>query len=105
MKSISVQELKSKIDRHEPFQLVDVRETYEREICRLNSEHIPLEKLISEKDRLRRDIPVILHCRAGDRAKAAVAALEQKHGFENVYNLEGGILAWAEQFDPEMEKY
>ncbi len=105
MKSISVEELKSKMDHSKPFQLVDVRETYEREICRLNSEHIPLEKLIAEKGRLRTDIPVILHCKAGDRAKAAVAALEQKHGFTNVYNLEGGILAWAERIDPDMEKY
>lgn len=105
MKTISVRQLKAKMEAKEPFQLIDVREKYEREICALQSEHIPLENLIHQKDRLRKDIPVILHCRAGDRAKAAVAALEQKHGFTNVYNLEGGIMAWAEQFDPEMEKY
>lgn len=105
MKSISVEELKSKMDQGASFQLVDVREQYEREICSLDSEHIPLENLLNELDRLRRDVPVILHCRAGDRARAAVAALEQKHGFDNVYNLEGGIIAWAEQLDPAMEKY
>jgi len=105
MKSISVEELKSKMDAGAPFQLIDVREQYEREICKLNSEHIPLENLLSELNRLRKDIPVILHCRGGDRARAAVAALEQKHGFSNVYNLEGGIMAWAERFDPNMEKY
>ncbi len=105
MKSISVEALKSKMDEGAPFQLIDVREPYERDICRLNSEHIPLENLLSEIDRLRRDIPVILHCRSGDRAKAAVAALEQKHGFDNIYNLDGGIIAWAERFDPNMEKY
>lgn len=105
MKSISVEELKSKMDGNEPFQLIDVREEYERNICRLDSEHIPLEKLIAQKNRVRKDVPVIFHCRAGDRGKAAVAALEQKHGFDNLYNLEGGIMAWADRFDPNMEKY
>lgn len=105
MKSMKVEELKSKMDNNEPFQLVDVREPYEREICRLNSEHIPLETLLAEKHRLRTDVPVIIHCRSGDRAKAAVAALEQKHGFDNLYNLDGGIIAWATQFDPDMETY
>lgn len=105
MKSISVEALKSKMDEGAPFQLIDVREQYEREICHLNSEHIPLADLLNEIGRLRKDIPVILHCRSGDRAKAAVAALEQKHGFDNVYNLDGGIMAWADRFDPNMEKY
>lgn len=105
MKSMRVEELKSKMDNNEAFQLVDVREPYERDICTLDSEHIPLETLLAEKHRLRNDIPVIIHCRTGDRAKAAVAALEQKHGFENLYNLDGGIIAWAERFDPNMEKY
>lgn len=105
MKSISVGELKIKIDNRESFQLIDVREPYERDICRLDSEHIPLETLLAEKHRLRTDVPVIIHCRSGDRAKAAVAALEQKHGFDNLYNLDGGIIAWARQFDPDMEIY
>lgn len=105
MKSITVEELKSKMDEGVPFQLIDVREEYERSICSLNSEHIPLENLLNALDKLRRDVPVILHCRSGDRARAAAAALEQKHGFNNVYNLEGGIMAWADRFDPAMEKY
>ncbi len=105
MNTITVLELKAKMDGNEPFQLIDVREKYEREICTLNSQHIPLENLIQQKDLLQRDIPVILHCRAGDRARAACVALEQKHGFTNVYNLEGGILAWAEKIDPKMEIY
>lgn len=106
MKNISVEELNYKIERNEPFQLIDLREPYERDICKMEqSEHIPLDKLLSSLDRLNKDIPVILHCRTGDRARAAAAALEQKHGFDNVYNLEGGIIAWAERYDPNMEKY
>lgn len=105
MKTLSVVELKNKMDQNEPFQLIDVRETYEREICSLHSEHIPLATLLEKKDHIRTDIPVILHCRSGDRARAAVAALEQKHGFNNLYNLEGGIIAWAERYDPDMETY
>jgi rhodanese-related sulfurtransferase len=105
MNSITVEELQKKMKLGEPLQLIDVRENYEREICTLQSEHIPLEQLMQQLERIRTDIPVIFHCRSGDRAKAAVATLSQKHGFENIYNLEGGIMAWADRIDATLEKY
>lgn len=105
MKFISVEALKMKLENHEDFQLVDVREAYERCICNLSSEHIPLEILLTEKSRIRKDAPVVMYCRSGDRAKAAVAVLEQNHGFNNLYVLQGGIVEWANRMDPDMETY
>ncbi|TVR37078.1 MAG: hypothetical protein EA392_13660 [Cryomorphaceae bacterium] len=105
MKTITAEELREKLLSGSPVQVIDLREAYERDICSLNSEHIPLGDLLTQLHQLRRDVPVVLHCKGGDRAKAAVAALHQKHGFDNVYNLEGGIMAWAERIDPLMEKY
>lgn len=105
MKTITAEELREKLLSNSPVQIIDLREAYEREICSLNSEHIPLGDLLNQLHKLRKDIPVVLHCKGGDRAKAAVAALYQKHDFDNVYNLEGGIMAWAERIDPLMEKY
>lgn len=105
MKVISVEELKAKMEDHEDFQLVDVREKYERLFCNLKSENIPLEVLLNQKDRIRRDVPVVMYCRSGDRAKAAVAVLEQNHGFSNLYVLQGGIVEWANRMDPDMETY
>lgn len=105
MKEISVQELKQKIDNKEDFQLIDVRETFEYETSNLEGENIPLGGILIEVDKVSREKPVVIHCRSGKRSAAAVMQLEQMHGFDNLYNLKGGILAWQEAFDPSMPVY
>jgi rhodanese-related sulfurtransferase len=105
MKEVSVQELKQKIDNKEDFQLVDVRETFEYETSNLGGVNIPLGGLLIEADKISRDKPVIMQCRSGKRSAAAVMQLEQAHGFTNLYNLKGGILAWQEAFEPNMPVY
>jgi rhodanese-related sulfurtransferase len=105
MKEITVEELKQKIDNNEDFQLVDVRETFEYEMSNLNGLNIPLGGLLIEVDKIATDKPVIMQCRSGKRSAAAVMQLEQMHGFTNLYNLEGGILAWQREFDPSMPVY
>ncbi|WP_316850007.1 rhodanese-like domain-containing protein [Pedobacter agri] len=105
MKEISVQELKEKIDNKEDFQLIDVRETFEYEVSNLNGENIPLGGILIEADKVSKDRPVIVQCRSGKRSAAAVMQLEAQYGYENLYNLKGGILAWQEAFDPNMPVY
>ncbi|RZK48987.1 MAG: rhodanese-like domain-containing protein [Pedobacter sp.] len=105
MKEISVQELKSKIDNKEDFQLIDVRETFEYEVSNLDGLNIPLGGLLIETDKIATDKPVIMQCRSGKRSAAAVMQLEQALGLDNLYNLKGGILAWQEAFDPTMPVY
>ncbi len=105
MKEISVQELKQKIDNKEDFQLIDVRETFEYETSDINGLNIPLGGILLEVDQIATDKPVIIHCRSGKRSAAAVIQLEQLHGFDNLYNLKGGILAWQEAYDPNMPVY
>ncbi|WP_131537559.1 rhodanese-like domain-containing protein [Pedobacter nototheniae] len=105
MKEISVQELKQKIDAKEDFQLIDVRETFEYEVSNLEGENIPLGGILIEADKVAKDKPVIIQCRSGKRSAAAVMQLEQQYGFDNLYNLKGGILAWQEAFDPNMPVY
>ena len=105
MKSITVQELKYMIDHEEDFQLVDVREPYENDICTLNGKLIPLREIPMNSEEIDRDKKVIIHCRSGKRSGDAITFLEQQHGFTNLYNLAGGILAWASEIDPTMESY
>ncbi|KQR69614.1 MULTISPECIES: rhodanese-like domain-containing protein [unclassified Pedobacter] len=105
MKEISVQELKEKIDNKEDFQLIDVRETFEYEVSNLDGENIPLGGILIEADKVAKDKPVIMQCRSGKRSAAAVMQLEAQYGFDNLYNLKGGILAWQEAFDPNMPVY
>ncbi len=87
------------------FQLIDVREPYEYEICHLGGELIPMAEVMDHVDRISRDKKVVVHCRSGKRSASVIRALEQLHGFDNLFNLEGGVLAWADEIDPEMPKY
>jgi|SRR5690606_8356532 len=104
METITVDELKEKIDKKEDFQLVDVRETFEYETSNINGENIPLANILLEKDKIAQDKPVIIHCRSGKRSAQAIKLLEGQ-GFSNLANLEGGIIAWRDQFDPDMIVY
>jgi adenylyltransferase/sulfurtransferase len=55
-------------------------------------------------DEIAKDKPVVIHCRSGARSGRIVEYLESQ-GFDNLYNLKGGILAWADEIDPNMSKY
>lgn len=104
MKEISVQELKEKLDKGEDFQLIDVREDFEYQTSNLGGELIPLGGILIEQDKIAHDKPVVIMCRSGRRSAAAIMQLEQQ-GFTNLYNLQGGILAWSQEIDPSMSIY
>ncbi len=104
MKEITVQELKQKLDNSEDFQLIDVREPFEYEICNLDGELIPMGIILNETEKISKDKTVIIHCKSGGRSGAIVNELE-KIGFTNLYNLKGGILAYAREIDPSMTTY
>lgn len=105
MKEKSAAELKLLIDSHANFQLIDVREADECEICSINGEHIPMGDIPDQINRIAKDKPVIIHCRSGKRSANVIDYLESNFGFTNLYNLKGGILAWADEIDPNMTKY
>lgn len=102
MKSITVTELKKKMDDGDDFQLIDVREMFENEAANINGKLIPMGEILERLHEIEREKPVIVHCRSGKRSANVIAALEQQHGFTNLYNLEGGIMAWASQIDPSL---
>ena len=104
MNEVTVQELKQKIDNKEDFQLIDVREPFEYEMSNLDGENIPLAGIVLESEKISKNKPVIMQCRSGARSAAAVMQLEQL-GYKNLYNLKGGILAWAAEFEPDMTVY
>ena len=105
MKEKSVTELKEMIDNGVDFQLIDVREPHEFEICNLKGELIPRNEIPDNVDKISKVKPVVIHCRSGARSGRIIQFLEQQYGFENLYNLEGGILAWADEIDTSMPKY
>lgn len=104
MKEVTVEELKAKIDNNEDFQLIDVREEFEYETSNLGGLNIPLAEILLEKDKISKDKPVIVQCRSGKRSAQAILLLERE-GYDNLSNLTGGILAWRDQFDEDLDVY
>jgi len=105
MKEITVTELAELQQSKSYFQLIDVREPNEVEICEIGGELIPMGVVSEYIDRFSRDKKVIVHCRSGKRSGDVILYLEQNHGFENLYNLKGGILAYADEIDSSLTKY
>ncbi|WEK37922.1 MAG: molybdopterin-synthase adenylyltransferase MoeB [Candidatus Pseudobacter hemicellulosilyticus] len=105
VKEISVKELYNWQVKGETFQLIDVREPHEYDIVNIGAELIPLATVSANADRVHRDQKVVIHCKMGGRSAKAVRELEEKFGFDNLYNLKGGILAYIDEVQPELTKY
>jgi rhodanese-related sulfurtransferase len=85
--------------------VLDVREPWELEICRLDgSIDIPLGTLPGRAAMLPRAGKLVVMCHHGRRSAQAVEWL-RANGFPNAINLAGGIDAWARRIDPEMRTY
>jgi adenylyltransferase/sulfurtransferase len=102
---ITVEELKAKIDRQDPFFLIDVRERNEYEISRIpGSTLIPLGELPRRLDEIPAGKEIVVHCKMGGRSAKAADLLREK-GYTNVHNVKGGVLAWSDRIDPSQPKY
>ncbi len=100
MKEVTVEELKKMIDAKEDIQIIDVREVSEYQAANIDGVLIPLATVPQNTDKILKDKKVIVHCRSGKRSANAIAFLESNHGYDNLYNLVGGILAWKDKIDP-----
>ncbi|MEN9347651.1 MAG: rhodanese-like domain-containing protein [Flavobacteriales bacterium] len=103
MKEISPSELHSWKNEGKAYQLIDVREEHEVAYCSIGGEHIPMEQIISNLERIREDVPVIFHCQSGRRSEAVVYWIEQKFNRDNLYTLKGGIAAYGQDIDSSLE--
>lgn len=104
MKEITPSELKQRIDKGEDIEIIDVRETYEHETSNIGGKNIPLYSLLSRLDEIPHDKTVVVHCRSGARSASAIIELERRYNYSNLYNLKGGIVAWANEVDPSISK-
>ncbi|MGB0932510.1 MAG: ThiF family adenylyltransferase, partial [Chitinophagales bacterium] len=105
VKEVTVRNLQNLLKKGADFQLIDVREPYEYEIVNIEGELIPLGQITQETNRISKDKQVIVHCRSGKRSADAIRALEQEFGYENLYNLKGGVLAYAKEIDTSLAVY
>src|SRR3712207_4850051 len=101
---ITVQELKGRMENGERVSVLDVREPHEYEVANIGARLIPLGELPERLVELDRDESLAVHCKTGGRSARAVKLLKES-GFQNVYNVKGGITAWSEEIDPSVPKY
>ena len=99
MQTITVEELKQRLDAGEKLNIVDVREPHEHEEFNIGGTLIPLGDIrnmqVDELESLKND-EIIVYCRSGNRSGQACMILETM-GFKNTKNLSGGMLAWQEK--------
>ncbi len=96
--------VKTWLDEGEDFSFIDVRQPDELAIARVSAAE-PLDYNASERYMsLPKDRKIVFLCRAGERS-LDVASYFIGHGFQQVYSVQGGILAWSDQVDPSIQKY
>lgn len=97
--------LKKQIDSHADIELIDVREEFEVEKCKIkDSKHIPMNQIPNHLKDLDNKKKLIIICKSGVRSYHVCQFLHQE-GFKNIYNLKGGIINWALEIDNSLELY
>jgi len=94
MKEITQEELKNWMSMEKDFQLIDVREVHEYNEFNIGAELMPLSSFVAHVDKIKEDLPVVVHCRSGARSAQAIQFLVKERGYDNLYNLVGGVLDW-----------
>jgi adenylyltransferase/sulfurtransferase len=107
VRELTVTELKERLDRGDQLTIIDVREPNEWQIANLEgngSRLIPLGQIGDRANELNPDEEIVLHCKLGGRSAKAYEKLAAA-GFKKIWNLKGGITAWADEIDRSMPKY
>ena len=102
IKELDVNALQSYFDEGKKIRLLDVRGVGEMAQGMIpNAEKLPLHTLPARLNEISADEVTVLYCRSGARSAQGVGFMAQQ-GFDNVYNLRGGIMAWAQNGMPLM---
>jgi rhodanese-related sulfurtransferase len=100
MQTITVEELKTRLDAGEQINLVDVREPHENAEFNIGGLLYPLgnvQMMMVDDLEPFKDTELIVYCRSGNRSGQACLILDTL-GFRNTKNLAGGMLAWKEKY-------
>ncbi|MDR2354017.1 MAG: molybdopterin-synthase adenylyltransferase MoeB [Deltaproteobacteria bacterium] len=104
--SITVQELKTRFDNHEKFQVIDIREPHERSLFNFQgSVPIPFGQLVRRMDEFNPQEDLIFICKIGQRSLYAIKALKDAGYTGPMYNLKDGVNAWAREIEPGLVTY
>jgi adenylyltransferase/sulfurtransferase len=105
--TITPRELRELLDSGKKLALIDVREQVEWDINHIEGAQLIPKSVISSGEglaQLPQDRTAVLYCKTGVRSAEALAAVK-KAGFSDAVHLQGGIVAWAKQMQPDMVMY
>ena len=102
---ITPKQVKERLERGEKFMLVDVREPWEHQLCRIEgAKLVPLGTVASNLQMFEAAEDVVLYCHHGRRSLDAAAWLQQ-HGVDGARSMAGGIERWSSEVDPSVPRY
>ncbi|MCQ9328855.1 rhodanese-like domain-containing protein [Pelistega suis] len=102
---LTVQTLKQWRDEGKDFTLLDVRQDDEVAYAHIKGyQHIPMHLIPIRHAEINDDKPLVIYCHHGMRSYQ-VGLFLANMGFENIYNLQGGIDAWSKEIDPSVPLY
>ncbi|MCX2483440.1 molybdopterin-synthase adenylyltransferase MoeB [Pedobacter sp. MR2016-24] len=105
IKNVSPEQLQDWQEEGIVYQLIDVREQQEYDLVNLGGLLIPLDTIGDLPQKIDKDKKVVIHCKSGGRSAKAVRLLEEKYGFTNLYNLEGGLIAYIYALELDLPVY
>ncbi|HMO38972.1 MAG TPA: molybdopterin-synthase adenylyltransferase MoeB [Saprospiraceae bacterium] len=97
VKSLTIEKLQLLQAQGADIQLVDVREPHEKAALDIGGECIPLQHITAMQHRIAPDRMVVIYCQSGQRSQQAIQRLEAMQAYHNLYNLEGGVIAWSQK--------
>lgn len=104
MKFISPADLKKKIEQNDQMQIIDTREAEKFELAHLpGAVSMPQMELPYMLDKVEKDKTVVIYCIYGVKSELVYIYLKDKLKVKDLYILEGGIYAYANEFDPSMQ--
>jgi adenylyltransferase/sulfurtransferase len=99
-------ELKGRLDRGEPIQIIDIREPHERAIARFpGAKPIPLGQMARRIDEFDQSVDAVFLCKIGQRSVFAIRALREAGYKGRLFNLQDGVNAWARDIDASLPRY
>ena len=105
IKNVSPEQLQEWQQEGIVYQLIDVREQQEYDLVNLGGLLIPLGTIRDLPQKIDKDKKVVVHCKSGGRSAKAIRLLEEKYGFTNLYNLDGGLIAYIYALELDLPVY
>jgi len=105
IKNVSPEQLQEWQQEGIVYQLIDVREQQEYDLVNLGGLLVPLGTIGDLPQKIDKDKKVVVHCKSGGRSAKAIRLLEEKYGFTNLYNLDGGLIAYIYALELDLPVY